>query len=139
MQGLSHNLGESITLNGGAVGPVAGTGSYQNGAWVSRVNFNAALAVILWSTSGGVTGGAVKFRVEDAVDGVGTGAAVFLAEQSIAIPAGPNAAGVNRLGIDLRGARAFVRLSIDSDPTGGTPASIIAGVLAFGRPQVRPA
>jgi hypothetical protein len=94
---------------------------------------------VLFNTSGGVTGGAVKFRVEDALDSSGTGAAVFLAEQTVSIPAGPNASGVGQANVDLRGARQFVRIGVDSDPTGGTPASIIAGGLVLGQPMRRPA
>ncbi len=138
MPNLSRRL-DSVINAASQLGPVAGTGSYQNGTWVDRTAYESALALVLYSTSGGVTGGAVKVRVEDALDGSGTGGAVFVAETTTTIPAGPNAAGLIEVPVDLRGARAFVRVCVDSDPTGGSPASIIAGTLVFGNSKLLPA
>jgi hypothetical protein len=138
MTGLSHKPSDWSKV-AGLLAPVAGTGSYQNGAWVDRLSYGSALAEVLWSTSGGVTGGTVKFKIEDATDGSGTGAATYQTEQTVNIPAGPNASGVNTYDVDLRGARQFVRISVDADPTGGTPASIVAAALIFNDPHKRPA
>lgn len=134
----SHLLSDKVKAYAG-LAPVAGTGSYQNGAWVDRTNYAAALALVLYTTSGGVTGGAIKFKIEDATDGSGTGSATFLAEVSTTLGAGPNVTGVIQQAVDLRGARQYVRIAVDSDPTGGTPASIVGACLVLGNPTKKPA
>lgn len=134
----SHVLSDDVKAYA-SLAPIAGTGSYQNGGWVERTNYGSALVVIPWTTSGGVTGGAIKFRVEDATDSSGTASAVFLAEQSVTIPAGPNATGVAQYALDLRGARSHIRIGVDSDPTGGSPASIVSAVAVLGRATRAPA
>lgn len=136
--GLSHKPSDWTKVDG-RLGPIAGTGSFQNGAWVDRSNFGSALAEVLWQTSGGVTGGTIAVRIEDALDSSGTGAATFGATVNQVIPAGPNAGGVTTFDVDLRGARQFVRIAVDADPTGGTPASIIAAALILSNPTRRPA
>ncbi|MGV3515621.1 hypothetical protein [Luteitalea sp.] len=121
-----------------SLAPVAGTGSAQNGSAVDRMGFLSAVGVVPWSTSGGVTGGtiAAKFQHSDASGGTYTdyGTAV-----SVAIPAGPNASGVAEVPVDLSAAKRFIRLVIDSDPTGGTPASIVAGAIVLGGADSLPA
>jgi hypothetical protein len=41
--------------------------------------------------------------------------------------------------VDLSAAKRFIRLVIDSDPTGGTPASIVAGAIVLGGADSLPA
>lgn len=126
-----RTLGAEVTARA-VLGPIAGTGANQNGVWVDRQGFYSALAVALASTSGGVTGGTVKIQFRDAADAAGTGAADFGSPATVTIAAGPNAQAIAQLSIDLSGARRYVSFGIDSDPTGGTPASIVSGILVLG-------
>lgn len=116
--------------------PIAGTGSAQNGSAVDRRSYLSAIGVLAWATSGGVTAGTVTAKFQDSTDG-STGWADFGSTVTVNIPAGPNASGVSEVPVDLSGAKAFVRMVVDADPTGGTPASIVsASVLLCGPDQL---
>jgi hypothetical protein len=114
-----------------SLAPVAGTGSAQNGAAVDRLGFLSAVGVVPWSTSGGATGGTIvaKFQHSDASAGT---YADFGTAVTVTIPAGPNASGVAEVPVNLSAAKRYIRLVVDSDPTGGTPASIVSGVIVLG-------
>lgn len=114
-----------------SLAPVAGTGSAQNGAGIDRLGFLSAVGVVPWSTSGGVTGGSIlaKFQHSDAQ---GSGFTDFGTPVTVTIPAGPNASGVAEVPVNLSAAKRYIRLVVDSDPTGGTPASIVAGAIVLG-------
>lgn len=121
-----------------SLAPVAGTGSAQNGAGVDRQGYQSAVGVVAYSTSGGVTGGTVAAHFEDSDEVGGTYAALGDAV-SVTIAAGPNASGVIQVPVNLAAAKQFVRLVVDSDPTGGTPASIVAGAILLGGADQLPA
>ena len=129
--GMSRSMGDLLALFAG-LGPVAGTGSAQNGAWVDRQGFFAALVPFAYSTAGGVTAGTITVQLQDATTAAGAGSANFGAAFSIAIPAGPNAAGVLECVRNLDGARQFVRVVVTSAPTGGTPTSIVSAPIQLG-------
>lgn len=119
-----------------SLAPVAGTGSAQNGASVDRLGYLGAVGILAWSTSGGVTGGTVLAKFQDSPSGSGDwndyGSSV-----TVTIPAGPNASGVAEVPCDLTGAKRYVRMVVDSDPSGGSPASIVAAaVLLTGADQL---
>lgn len=135
--GVSRSIGDLLALNAG-LGPVAGTGSAQNGAWLDRTGFGAALIPFAWSTSGGVTGGTITVKLQDATSAAGAGSADFGAVSTVTIPAGPNASGVLEVVRNLDGARQYVRVVVDSDPTGGTPASIVSAPVILGAPTKVP-
>jgi hypothetical protein len=122
-----------------SLAPVAGSGSVQAGAWVDRTKFRSGVAVLAYSTSGGVTGGTITIKVEHATSAAGAGVADLTTIETVTLPAGPNASGVLEHGMNLEGANAFVRVSVDSDPTGGTPASIVAAHFVFSNPTNHPA
>jgi hypothetical protein len=135
--GLSRSLGDTLRMVAG-LAPVAGTGSAQNGAWIDRNGFFAAIVPFAYSTSGGVTGGTITVKLQDATSNAGAGSADFGAVATITIPAGPNASGVLEVVRSLDGARQFIRVVIDSDPSGGTPASIVSAPLILGCPDRAP-
>lgn len=110
--------------------PIAGTGSAQNGDAVDRQGYNSAVGLVAWSTSGGVTGGTVLGKFQDSADGTNNWADVGTSVTAT-IPAGPNAHGAFEIPIDLSGAKRYVRVVVDSDPTGGTPASIVSGAVVL--------
>jgi len=111
--------------------PIAGTGSAQNGTFVSRAGFDSCIVPFSWATSGGVTGGTIVVKLQDALSGGGS-PADYGDPQTINIPAGPNASGVLELAFDLKAARAEIRAVVDSDPTGGSPASIVSAPIILG-------
>jgi hypothetical protein len=121
-----------------SLAPVAGTGSAQNGAAVDRLGYIGAIGVLLWTTSGGVTGGTIVAKFQDSTDG-STGWADYGTAVTVTIPAGPNATGAAEVPADLTGAKRYVRLVVDSDPSGGTPASIVGAAVALAGPDQLPA
>lgn len=135
--GMSRSMGDLVQLTAG-LAPVAGTGSAQNGAWIDRNNFFAALVALAYSTSGGVTGGTITVKLQDATSNAGAGSADFGATSTLTIPAGPNASGVLEVVRNLDGARQFIRVVVDSDPTGGSPASIVSAAVLLGCPNKAP-
>ena len=135
---LSRTLKDEVAVRA-SLAPVAGSASYQNGAWVDRTKFRSAVAAIAYTTSGGVTGGTIKVKVQDATSSGGAGSADFSTEQTLTIGAGPNETGIIEHDVNLAGARDFVRIAVDADPTGGTPVSIVSAVFVFGNPINRPA
>lgn len=135
--GLTRTPGDRLALVAG-LAPVAGTGSAQNGVWVDRMNFFAVLAMLSYSTGGGVTGGTVTVRLQDATSSAGAGSADFGALTTVTIPAGPNASGVSEISRSLDGARQFIRVVVTAIPTGGTPTSIVAAPLAVACPTKYP-
>lgn len=146
---IQHNIGSYLKAVA-SLAPVAGTGSAQNGASVDRYGPNgagatalSALAVLVYTTSGGVTGGTIVATVQDSADNSnftaytqdnGVAAAI-----SVTIAAGPNATGIATANVDLAHARRYIRISVDSDPTGGTPASIVTAFFVLGGDDTLPA
>lgn len=121
-----------------SLAPVAGSGSAQNGASVDRQGYVGAVGILQWSTSGGVTGGTVAAHFEESA--TGSGDWTDLGDTvTVAIPAGPNASGVAEIPVSLSNAKRYVRIVVDSDPTGGTPASIVAAAVLLTGADVLPA
>ncbi len=135
---LDHDIADRLAARLG-LAPVAGTGSAQNGDWIDTREYDSVFGVVCYSTSGGVTGGTISVKLQSAYDASGTGATDFDTPTLHTIPAGPNAKGVIKHARDTRGAKRFVRLVVDSDPTGGTPASTVAAALVLGNPRNLPA
>ncbi len=135
--GMARTPGDLIAFRP-SLAPVAGTGSAQNGASVDRQGFFSALVVLAWSTSGGVTGGGITVKLQDSADG-STGWLDFGAVASVTIPAGPNASGVLEVSRNLDGAKRYIRAVVDSDPTGGSPASIVAATIGLANADKLPA
>lgn len=127
---LQTHLGASVKV-APSLAPIAGTGSAQNGASVDRIGYLSAIGVMPWTTSGGVTGGTVLGKFQHSDDG-STNWTDFGDSVSVAIPAGPNATGVAEIPVNLTGAKRYVRGVVDSDPTGGSPASIVAFAIVLG-------
>lgn len=125
MHNVNRAVGELVSLRE-SLNPVAGTGSAQNGDWIDRTGYGAAMVPFAYTTSGGVTGGTITVKVQDADNSNGDNPADFGDAVTIDIGAGPNETGVRELAVDLRGARSHIRVVVDSDPTGGTPASIVS-------------
>lgn len=123
-----RNIAEAVAIRA-SLAPVAGTGSAQNGASVDRTGFESAIGVVPYSTSGGVTGGTITAKFQDSADG--STWADFGDAESVTL-SGTNPSGVLKVEANLVGADQYVRLVVDSDPTGGTPASIVSGVIALG-------
>lgn len=122
-----------------ALGPVAGSGSAQNGQWVDRLGFLSALAVVQTQLGGGATGGNLTVKIQDATDASGTAAADYSSNVVRPYPAGPNAQVAEKISFDLNGARQFVRLVVTSAPTGGTPTSQVSATLILGNTDRLPA
>ena len=135
--GMSRSVGDLVMLVAG-LAPVAGTGSAQNGAWIDRTGFAAALVNFAYSTAGGVTGGTITVKLQDATSNAGAGSADFGAVSTITIPAGPNASGVLEVVRNLDGARQFIRVVVDSDPSGGSPTSIVSAPVSLACPTKAP-
>ena len=114
-----------------SLAPVAGTGSAQNGAGVDRQGYQSAVGVVPFSTSGGVTGGTVAAHFEHSDESANNFTDYGDAVQ-VTIPAGPNAGGVVQVPVNLAAAKRYIRLVVDSDPSGGSPASIVAGAILLG-------
>lgn len=136
--GMARTIGDKTLLVGG-LAPVAGTGAAQNGAWIDRNGFFAAMIPFAYTTSGGVTGGTITVQLQDATSNAGAGSANFGALATITIPAGPNATGISEIVRNLDGARQFIRVVVDADPTGGSPASIVSAPVILGCPARYPA
>ena len=132
-----QSLGELVKL-AASLAPVAGTGSAQNGPAVLRRGYTSCGGVVAWSTSGGVTGGTVLGKLQDSADG-STGWADFADAVTATIPAGPNASGAFEVPVNLRGAKDYVRAVVDSDPAGGTPASIVSASIVLSGAELLPA
>lgn len=118
--------------------PIAGTGSAQNGVAVDRMGYFSAIGLLAWSTSGGVTGGTITGKFEQSLDG-STNWTALGDTVTVTIPAGPNASGAAEVPVNLNGAQRYVRCVVDSDPTGGTPASIVSMAMVLGGAVVLPA
>lgn len=121
-----------------SLAPVAGTGSAQNGVGIDRLGFLSAVGVVPWSTSGGVTGGTILAKFQHS-DVQGSGYVDFGTAVTVTIPAGPNASGVAEVPVNLSGAKRYIRLVVDSDPSGGSPASIVAASIVLGGADQLPA
>lgn len=134
---LSRDLGFYVKA-APSLAPVAGTGSAQNGAAVDRTGYMTAVVPLAWSTSGGVTGGTITVKVQGSVDGTNNWTDVG-GTTTVNIPAGPNASGVAKHKVDLTTAPKFIRAVVDSDPTGGSPASIVAAPIILGGADQLPA
>lgn len=134
---LNRNLAFELKVAPSLV-PIVGTGSAQNGAAVDRIGYMAALVPLGWITSGGVTGGTIACKLQDSADG-STGWADFGPTTTVAIGTGPNASGIAEHAVDLTTAKRYIRAVVDSDPTGGTPASIVSAPIILGAPEVLPA
>jgi len=118
-----------------ALANAAGTGSAQNGASVDRMGYLTAIGAVTFSTSGGVTGGTILAKLQDSADG-STGWADYGDAVTVTLT-GTNPNGAIKLPADLGGAKRYVRVVVDADPTGGTPASNIAATLTlFGRDRI---
>lgn len=138
MNPLHRSLNQELAVRA-SLAPVAGTGAAQNGGWVDRRAFRAAIAAVAYQTAGGATGGTVTVKVQDATDNTGTGAADLSTAQAVTVAAGPNAGGVIEHDVNLAGSRDFVRVVVTSAPTGGTPTSIVSAFFVFGNPINRAA
>lgn len=115
-----------------ALANTAGTGSPQNGAAVDRTGYLSGIGAVTYSTSGGVAGGTVLAKLQDSADG-STGWADYGSAVTVTLT-GTNPSGLIKLPADLGGAKRYVRVVVDADPTGGTPASNVAATLAlFGK------
>lgn len=121
-----------------SLAPVAGTGSAQNGAGVDRQGYASAVAIVPYTTSGGVTGGTIKVKVEHSSES-GANFTAFSTEETKTIGAGPNETGVIAHEVNLAGAKRYIRVVIDSDPSGGSPASLVAAVVVLGGASALPA
>lgn len=119
-----------------SLSPVVGTGSAQNGAAVDRMGHLSAIGILTWSTSGGVTGGTITCRFQDSSNG-SSGWSDFGDVVTVTIPAGPNASGVAEVPADLGAAARYIRLVVVSDPSGGTPASIVSAAVLLGGADTR--
>ena len=137
----SQHSGAQQSLLVGSLAPVAGTGSPQNGAAIDRYSdtykgFLSAVGNLIYSTSGGVTGGTILCKWQDSADNsawadYGTSVTVTLS--------GTNPSGVAEVPADIQAARRYLRLVVDSDPTGGTPASIVAAAASLMGARLLPA
>jgi hypothetical protein len=134
---FSYNIAAFIKARLG-LAPVASTGSYQAGVAIDRQGYLSALGKVVVQTSGGVTGGAVKGKFTHSDTSGGTYTDVG-SEVSVTIGAGPNATAEVDVPINLAEAKRYIKLNVDSDPTGGTPASTIAGVVILGGSDKLPA
>jgi len=116
---------------------VAGTGSAQNGTGIDRQGYQSAVGILSYSTSGGVTGGTITAKFQHS-DAQGSGFEDYGAAVTVTL-SGTNPSGVAKVPVNLAGAKRYVRLVVDSDPTGGTPASNVAGVILLGGASQIPA
>lgn len=133
--GQMHNLSSEVKLVA-SLAPVAGTGSAQNGAAVNRTGYLSCIIPFAYTTSGGVTGGTITVKLETSATSGGT-YVQHGSTTTIAIGAGPNETGVSEVAFDLASANVYIRAVVDSDPTGGTPASIVsAPILLCGANKV---
>ncbi|MBI1207242.1 MAG: hypothetical protein GC191_08130 [Azospirillum sp.] len=133
---MSLTVGEARSIDRAisifpSLAPVAGTGAAQSGAAVDRLGWRGGFGQVSYSTSGGVTGGTITGSLQDSADGT-TDWLDFGAAVTVTIPAGPDASGAFAVPVELDGARRYVRVVVDADPTGGTPASLVAAELVLG-------
>lgn len=98
----------------------AGNG-LQAGAAVDRIGYTALIADIVVGHSGAPTGGTITAQVQDSADGVTFGN--YGSPVSAPITAANAAGQLISVGIDLSGARQFVRIVTQSAPTGGNAAA----------------
>ncbi len=136
MTALDRDTSATITVRH-SLAPVAGTGSDQNGASIDRQGFLSGAGVVAYSTSGGVTGGTITGRWQDSADG-STGWANYGTTVTVNLT-GTNPSGAFEVPANLSSAKRYVRLVVDADPTGGTPASIVAATAVLGGRNVNPA
>lgn len=111
---------------------LAAGNALQNGAAVDRTGYTSLIADVVVGHTGAPTGGNVTVQVQDSADGVtfaNYGSAV-----SAPITAGNAAGQLVSVGLDLSGARQFVRVTSQSAPTGGNApaASTSASLRLFG-------
>lgn len=143
-----RNIGAYLDV-AASLAPVAGTGSDQNGASVDRLGpagagalSLSAVALVPFTTSGGVTGGTIVVTLQDSADD--SSFAAYTAPDGTAATTthtitGTNSTGLIRLNVNLAGARRYIRVVVDSNPTGGTPASIVGALLVLGGDDQLPA
>ncbi|CAO3446645.1 hypothetical protein [Azospirillum argentinense] len=129
-----HNIGQVGTTKP-SLAPAAGTGSPQNGAAVDRLGYYTGIGSVQYSTAGGANGGTITAKLQHSVDG--SSGWTDYGDPVVKTLTGTNPSGIIELPVNLAGANRYVRVVADADPTGGTPTSIVAGVIAlFGKDRV---
>ena len=110
----------------------------QNGASVDRTGYSSAIVDVVVGHTGAPTGGTVTLQMQDSADGVTF--ANYGSPVSAPITAGNAGGQLVSLGINLMGARQFVRVVSQSAPTGGaSPAASTSATLRLFGPDRLPA
>lgn len=130
-----RSIGDQLLLKE-SLKPIVGSGSAQNGTAVDRLGFLSAIIPFAYSTSGGVTGGSITCKMQDSADG-STGWNDYGTPLTITL-SGTNPTGVAKIQVNLSSAKRFVRSSTVSNPTGGTPASIVSAPIVLGGSNSEP-
>lgn len=130
---MPGNLGELTTTRRG-ISPQASADGTVNGASIDRTGFGyAVVSCDVGASTGSPTAISVTFKVQDSADGT-TFADVAGTTRTITVN-NTN----DRIEVDLRGLRQYIRAVATVTHTGGTmPTTNIAASVVLGAPQVAP-